>query len=404
MRARQSWTWLFGCALVLWGNAANAATTRVARSEKAAKERSGFGRNVPLNQPEARWARDRPIVPGAARDKRLMAGRPKWLPAKLAKIGPILTPRQDIAWMSRSVINPGPPIVKDGEINLFVRAEDHTGAGKWFGTSRIVRFTSKDGVHFEPREVALEPTEWFETLGGTEDPHGPVRIGRKYYMTYTGYNWNDKTARLSLAESDDLVHWRKMGPMFEDGSIPYRHGENPNWSKSGAIVPWKVNGEYVMYFGDENIYLARSKDLRKWTVDPEPVMTPGPGYGLVEPGSVVPSRYTRAFDGSSGSKHPDIHLVFNSDGRAEGGYALHEAVFSGRDPRQLLSRTSTPILKVDQPYEIEGQVGRVVFGQAPVRFKNKYYFYYGAGDAIIAAAVADAPKIVRKQSNAAAAK
>lgn len=328
-------------------------------------------KDLPENQPVARFAGHpaalvRPADP-----------RPSWLASPLQKVGPILAPDPAIPWMSRSVFNPS-AVVVGGTVNLLFRAEDDTGVGQWHGTSRIGLARSRDGVTFDilPAPV-LEPTEWYESLGGCEDPR-VTEIDGRFHMTYTAYCYEDRTARLALAVSDDLLRWEKRGLMVPEVHQP---PNAPGWSKAGAIVPRIVDGDYLMYFGDTGIYLARSSDLVHWDVEPEPVLRPRPTYWdgiMVEPG---PSPWIDAAG--------DIHLLYNGDAPPH-GYAAGEVVFSGADPRRILYRCNTPLLAVTEEWERKGQVGSVVFLEGMARFGGRVFFYYGAADNQLAAAVADA--------------
>jgi beta-1,2-mannosidase len=280
--------------------------------------------------------------------------------------------------MSRSAFN-ATTLVKGDTIYMLARGEDQTGQGRWNGTSRIFLGESKDGLHFRfRRKPVLGPTEGFEEHGGTEDPR-LVEVEGKYYLTYTAYQYSTGTARLALAVSDDLVHWEKKGPIFPEWKRP----NGQVWSKSGGIVPRKINGEYLMYFGDENIYLARSKDLLHWTPDPEPVLRPREGFWdgiLAEPG---PPPWVDDVG--------NIHLLYNGDAPPQ-GYSSAEVVFSGKDPRKILRRANTPLLKVTEPFERDGQVGNVIFLEGLAKKDGQAFFYYGAADDQIAVAVADLKK------------
>jgi hypothetical protein len=174
---------------------------------------------------------------------------------------PILRPTSR-PWESRFVFNPA-AIVEGGRIQLLYRAQGEDLR------SSIGLATSSDGIHFRRREEpVLVATEPYELPGGCEDPR-VVRIGRTYYMTYTGYDGT--SARLCLATSRDLVHWTKHGPMFADFET---RGTGKPWSKSGAILTRPVRDpatgrrRYVMYFGDKDIYYAWSDDLIHWTPGP----------------------------------------------------------------------------------------------------------------------------------------
>ncbi len=335
-----------------------------AKSEAAVLD--GFA-SVPGNQPSVRFAGhpDAPLRP---------LDQPEWMGGPLVKQGTIISPDPSIPWMSRSTFNAS-PIVKDGQLYTLFRAEDMTGDGKWFGTSRIgLARKTADGSWEIREQPVLGPTEWYESLGGLEDPR-VVQIGDKYLLTYTGYRYEDQTARLAWAVSDDLIHWEKKGLMLPKWRNPEE--EKPQWSKSGAIVPQKVNGEYLMYFGDKSMWLARSKDLEHWTVDPEPVVKARPGFWdgiMVEPGSAWVDK-------------KGIHLVYNGDAPPH-GYAAGELVFSTKNPTEVLRRSDGPMIRVDQDWEKQGQVGNVIFVGGMAFHKGDAYVLYGAADDKIALAVA----------------
>lgn len=68
-------------------------------------------------------------------------------------------------------------------------------------------------------------------------------------MTYTAYDL-DK-ARLCLATSTDLIHWKKYGPVFTDwADVVFSDIDIPsprlNYTKSGAIIGEKIDGVYHM--------------------------------------------------------------------------------------------------------------------------------------------------------------
>ena len=174
-----------------------------------------------------------------------------------------MAPQGD-SWEAKDVFNPA-AIVREGRVHLFYRAEDFSGAGQWNGTSRIGLATSEDGLHFtRDAEPIVSPSEDYELPGGCEDPRVVEAEGR-YWLTYTGYD--GANARLCLASSTDLKTWEKHGVLFPE----------LEWSKSGAILDVPIDGQYLMYFGDTQLWLARSTDLVRWQLDPEPVLSPREG-------------------------------------------------------------------------------------------------------------------------------
>ena len=147
---------------------------------------------------------------------------------------PIISPQGD-SWESAGTFNPA--VVRyHGKFVMLYRAQDKNG------TSRLGYAESTDGIHFTRRsQPVFSPEADYEKDGGVEDPR-LVKFGGTYYLTYTGYNKKD--AQLCLATSKDLVHWQRQGVILP----AYKGHWNVRWTKSGAIVPEKINGKYWMYF------------------------------------------------------------------------------------------------------------------------------------------------------------
>jgi len=284
---------------------------------------------------------------------------------------------------------------------MLYRAQDASG------TSRLGSAQSLDGLHFTRRpDPVLSPETSYEKDGGVEDPR-VQKFGDTYYLTYTAYNKKD--AQLCLATSRDLIHWDRKGVI-----LPACKGNwNVGWTKSGAIVPEKINGKYWMYwlgtapsksgetYKTDQMGLSYSTDLLHWTeATTMPVLPRRPGMfdsRVVEPGP--PPILTEQ----------GIVLIYNSaDDHLV--YRTAVAVFDRHDPRKLLSRSDAPIFAPEKEWEKVGQVPNVTFVEAMVLVKRKdkgmvllrkkdqgmvqkderYLFYYGAADKVIG--VAEAPR------------
>jgi predicted GH43/DUF377 family glycosyl hydrolase len=323
---------------------------------------------------------------------------------------PIL--KKPVQWARKDVFNPA-AVVRNDTVFLLFRAEDTIG--KYAGTSRIGLAWSIDGFHFNkyPEPVLFpdndEQKRW-EWEGGCEDPRVVQDADGRYIMTYTSYD-GDK-ARLMVASSTELLHWKKHGPAFQK-SFDGRYVAK--WSKSGSIVSKydtgtpvavKINGKYWMYWGDVNICAAVSDDLIKWTpvlyengeksnielrhnsVEiPEIKIVFGPRAGkfdsdLIEPGP--PAMLT----------DKGILLIYNSrnvknggdSSLAEGTYAASQVLLDRNDPTKLISRMDDHFMKPEKDYEINGQVNHVCFLEGLVKLKNKWLLYYGTADSKIAVA------------------
>jgi predicted GH43/DUF377 family glycosyl hydrolase len=298
---------------------------------------------------------------------------------------PILSP-QGSTWESAGTFNPAvisvsapvnyptPPDADPRKIVMLYRAQDASG------TSRLGYAESTDGIHFTRRpEPVLSPEADFEKDGGVEDPR-LQKFGDIYYLTYTGYNKRD--AQLCLATSRDLLHWERKGVILP----AYKGKWNVGWTKSGAIVPEKIDGKYWMYWlgtapdKTDQMGLSYSTDLIHWTeATTTPVLPRRPGKfdsRVVEPGP-PPTLTERG-----------IVVIYNgADDKLV--YRTGVAVFDRRDPRKLISRSDQPVFAPEKEWEKVGQVPNVVFIEGMARQGNRFLFYYGGADKHVG--VAEAP-------------
>ena len=287
---------------------------------------------------------------------------------------PILSP-QGTGWESAGTFNPA-VVFHNGRFVMLYRAQDASG------TSRLGYAESSDGIHFKRRlEPVLSPETGYEKDGGVEDPR-LQRFGNTYYLTYTGYNKKD--AQLCLATSRDLIHWERKGVLLP----AYKGNWNVAWTKSGAIVPEKIDGKYWMYWlgttadKTDQMGLSYSADLIHWTeATPTPVLPRRAGMfdsRVVEPGPppILTSR--------------GIVLIYNgADDKLV--YRTAVAVFDRHDPRKLLFRSDAPIFVPEKEWEKGGQVPNVIFVEGMVRRGNRFLLYYGGADKYVG--VAEAPAI-----------
>lgn len=284
---------------------------------------------------------------------------------------PIVSP-QGNSWESAGTFNPA-VVIHNRKFVMLYRAQDVAG------TSRLGYAESTDGIHFTRHpEPALSPETDYEKDGGVEDPR-LQKIGGVYYLTYTGYNKKD--AQLCLATSQDLIHWKREGVILP----AYKGNWNKGWTKSGAIVPEKIDGKYWMYWlgtaadKTDQMGLSYSSDLIHWTEATEtPVLPRRPGKfdsRVVEPGP--PPMLTGE----------GIVLIYNgADDKLV--YRTGMATFDPVDPRRLVSRTNQPIFAPEKEWEKIGQVPNVVFVEGLARQGNRFLFYYGGADKYVGVAEA----------------
>jgi predicted GH43/DUF377 family glycosyl hydrolase len=317
--------------------------------------------------------------------------------------------KQNVAWEEKDVFNPA-AIVRNGKVYLLYRAQDKIG--KPAGTSRIGLAYSTDGLHFTkmktpvlyPSNDAFKKYEW---EGGCEDPRIVEDDKGTYYMTYTAYDGT--TARLFIATSTDLIHWKKHGSVFKKADAKYIN----YWSKSGSIiserrgckmVAKRINGKYWMYWGESNIYMATSNNLIDWTpikeTDPSKkqfdslrnyeafkiLFSPRKGKfdsELVEPGP--PAMMTN--EGILFIYNSKNSPVYGDKNLRDGEYAAGQILSDKNNPTKVIDRSEENFFHPDKPYEITGQVNNVCFLEGLVFFKGKWFLYYGTADSKIAMAV-----------------
>ncbi len=288
---------------------------------------------------------------------------------------PVLKPGA-FPWMASGAFNPAAITVGAQTVLLFRATDAH-------GTSRIGYADSADGLHFkiDPSPV-LEPLAPYETDGGVEDPR-VLALDGTYYMTYTGYNRHD--AQLCLATSRDLRHWERRGVI-----LPAYHGAwITGWTKSGAIVPERINGKWWMYYlgtchdadGKDRDYmgLASSADLLHWSdATPLPVLNRIPGAfddRVMEPGPAP--LVTKA----------GILLLYNG-ANDKLIYGPGWILFDKNDPTRVLARSQKPFILPTLPWERVGIVPNVIFLEGVTSRPGDNLDltgYYGAADQNIGA-------------------
>lgn len=312
--------------------------------------------------------------------------------------------RDSVGWMESDTFNPA-ATVRDGEICVLFRAEDNSATGIGKRTSRIGLARSADGVTMRlgdapvlfPAEDAMKECDW---PGGCEDPRVAVTEDGTYVMLYT--SWNRRIPRLSVATSRDLVTWTKHGPAFAKA---YGGRFRDLKSKSGSIVTKldgdrlviaRVNGKYMMYWGERMVNIATSDNLIDWTPELgadgnlKGVVYPREGYfdsALTECGP--PALLT----------DKGILLLYNGQNRLGEGrdkrypartYSAGQILFDAKEPGKVIGRLDVPFFRPVDDFEKSGQYkDGTVFIEGLVYFRSRWYLYYGCADSRVGVAVYD---------------
>ncbi len=229
---------------------------------------------------------------------------------------------------------------------------------------------------------------------GVEDPRIVEREDGGYLMTYTAYD--GKTARLAIATSEDLVTWEKKGLAFD--TEKYRDNWSKSGAIvckrfGDKVVATKIDGKYWMYFGDTHLSIAFSDDLIHWTIAENEenqnmisVLHPRPGFfdsRLVEPGPYAllqEEGILLIYNASNASNFNDSQL-------SKFTYAAGQALFDKENPVKLIDREASYFIHPDKDYEKIGEVNDVCFVEGLVFLNNRSFLYYGTADSKVAVAV-----------------
>ncbi|HEU5202873.1 MAG TPA: hypothetical protein VFU17_01115 [Candidatus Limnocylindrales bacterium] len=293
---------------------------------------------------------------------------------------PILT-AADVPYPANSVFNPGAARVGD-ETVLLVRVEDLRGI------SQLHVARSVDGVtdwRFDPEpllrsDVDRDPEETW----GCEDPRLtwlPER--QEWAIAYTAYS--RRGPLVSLAVSPDFRSVQRLGPAL------------PPENKDAALFPRRFDGRWAMIHrpsplrGGAHMWISFSPDLRHWG-DHSLLLEARDGawwdagkIGLGPPPLETADGWLVLYHG--------VHQT--SDGPI---YRAGLALLDLADPRTVLRRTDEWVFGPVEPYEITGDVGRVVFpcGWTVDEGADRLQLYYGAGDSVIATARARLSEILAR--------
>lgn len=332
-----------------------------------------------------------------------------------AGMNPVITPLPEssfqcpmrqtaVKWEESDTFNPA-AVVKDGKVYVLYRAEDNSAIGIGKRTSRIGLAESVDGIHMKrlPEPIlypADDNNKEYEWDGGCEDPRVAVTEDGLYVMAYT--SWNRRTPRLCIATSRDLLTWEKHGPAFAkayDGrfrDMECKSGSLVTRLADGKQVIAKVNGHYLMYWGEKKVAAATSDNLIDWT----PVLNE-----QNELRTLIAPR-DQYFDSALTECGPPalltdkgILLLYNGKNRTDerrdvrfnaGTYSAGQVLFDRNDPYRVLQRLDVPFFRPMDDFEKSGQyVDGTVFLEGLVYHQHKWFLYYGCADSQVGVAVYD---------------
>jgi predicted GH43/DUF377 family glycosyl hydrolase len=285
----------------------------------------------------------------------------------------------DVPYPANSVFNPGAARVGD-ETVLLVRIEDLRGI------SHLHVARSSNGVtdwRFDPDVLLRSDVERYpEEIWGCEDPRLTWLAERgQWAIAYTAYS--RRGPLVSLAMTRDFRTVERLGPAM------------PPEDKDAALFPRRFGGRWAMIHrpsplrGGAHMWISYSPDLRHWG-DHTLLLEARDGawwdagkIGLGPPPLETPEGWLLMYHGVHATAAGPIYRV---------GLALLDL----DDPTIVMHRTDEWVLGPTDPYEIHGDVGRVVFpcGWILDEATSEVRLYYGAADSAVATATASLADIL----------
>jgi len=283
---------------------------------------------------------------------------------------PILT-AADWPYTINTVFNPGATRLSDGTTLLLCRVEDRRGL------SHLTVARSENGIdgwRIDPEPTLMpDPVNYAEEIWGIEDPRITYLPELDIYaVVYCAYSRGGPS--VSLALTHDFKSFERYGNIFppEDKDaalLPRRIGEN--W----AMVHRPVRGR------GGNIWISYSPDLRHWGSHKQ----------------VLEARRGAWWDANKiGLASPPIEteqgwlMLYHGVRRTAAGaiYRLGASLLDLQTPEHCLRRGAPWLLGPEEPYELFGDVGNVVFptGHTIGLDGDTINLYYGGADSCIALA------------------
>lgn len=350
---------------------------------------------------------------------------PDSVPYRLTRVGTVMSPEPGNPLESDGVLNPASGRTRDGRLHLLPRLVAKGNVSR-VGLAEVVLFEGVP-VAVNRRGVVLEPDQrWERGVGnaGVEDPRITwiADLGM-HVMTYVAFG--PLGPRLALAVSEDLEHWRRLGPVqfgYEPAletdfslypnkdavwfgePVPGPAGRpafavlhRPMWDLGwirpgqGEVLPVGVTdprpGIWISYVDAD----AARRDIRALAHPVGHRCVAMPQYAFEElkigsgpPPIRVPEGWLLLHHGVTGTASTGFDPT-----TGQVRYSAGALLLDGADPARLLARTAEPLLSPDTEAEQVGVVGNVVFPTAIETIDQQNFVFYGMADARIGVARLD---------------
>jgi len=151
---------------------------------------------------------------------------------------------------------------------VYVFAGDYESGRPWWQIRQTVMISSDDLITWSKPQVILEAAEGEHLFN-----YAVCRARGKFYLLYETNDARWPAFTMRFCESDDLIHWRKLGPDHSYGTDKYTGGPALYYDEARDWF-------YCLYLealaNKWETRITRSKDLMHWQDAPagRPVVTP----------------------------------------------------------------------------------------------------------------------------------
>jgi beta-1,2-mannobiose phosphorylase / 1,2-beta-oligomannan phosphorylase len=286
------------------------------------------------------------------------------------------------------------PRLNDGIVAVFYRGipKDRPGIPHLRSSVGLAVFTPGFTLLKRYAYPVVEPTD--DPMGydynGVEDQR-ITQIGDTFHMIYCGYNPNlaiDQRTRICMAESKDLIHWTKLGPLR--GSV------NLYPNKDAVMVPNTIDGKWVM--------LHRPMIGRQWNFGIALAVSDSPVGRWHDLGTIMRASENPRYDVSwIGAGSVPLHLgnnryladyhIGNSRYTGERDYYAGFAIlnFNNLDldrPQAIVETRCDRMLEPETPYELNSPWPHprrldCVFPAGSFEYRGDVVLVYGGADAYV---------------------
>ncbi|MBU2663956.1 hypothetical protein KOI35_10690 [Actinoplanes bogorensis] len=347
------------------------------------------------------------------------------VPYTLTRLGVVMAPEPGNPHEAEGVLNPASGRTPDGRLFLLPRLVAEGNVSR-VGLAEV---EIHDGVPVgvQRRGIALAPDEGWErglSNAGVEDPRTTwvPSLGR-HLMTYVAFG--PLGPRLALAVSDDLLSWRRLGPVqfqyqpdldtdlnlfpnkdavFFPEPVPGPDGEpcyamlhRPMWDLGwlrpgeGVHLPAGITDEragiWISYMPASLVQsdiraLTRPQQHRLVALSEFDYEALKIGGG--PPPLRVPEGWLLIHHGVTGY----VPSGWDPTGQ-DVTYAAGAMLLDPEDPGRVLARTAKPIFVPETADEMSGAVPKVVFPTAIEEIDGVHFVFYGMADSKIGVARLD---------------